>query len=87
MISSKDYGEIGQTLETIGGSLDYICPMIYPSHFANSAPKGYSMGNGVGQSINGVMFTHPDLKPYEVVYNTLLVGKNRIAKKRDIILM
>lgn len=82
LISSKDYGEIGQTLETIGYSLDYICPMIYPSHFANAAPKGSgAMTNGVGQTINGIKFTHPDLKPYEVVYNTLLVGKNRIDKK------
>lgn len=80
MISPKDYGEIGQTLETIGKSLDYICPMIYPSHYANNAPKGKAMGNGVGQSINGINFTHPDLKPYEVVYNTLVVGKNRIDK-------
>ncbi len=79
MIATKDYGEIGQTLETIGNSLDYICPMIYPSHYANSAPKG-SMANGVGQTINGIKFTHPDLKPYEVVYNTLMVGKNRIEK-------
>ncbi len=79
MISMKDYGEIGQTLETIGSSLDYVCPMIYPSHYANAAPKG-SMSNGVGQTINGVKFTHPDLKPYEVVYNTLMVGKNRIEK-------
>lgn len=80
MISLKDYGEIGQVLETIGNSLDYVCPMIYPSHFANAAPKGL-MSNGVGQTINGIKFTHPDLKPYEVVYNTLLVGKDRIAKK------
>ena len=79
MIATKDYGEIGQTLETIGNSLDYICPMIYPSHYANAAPKG-SMSNGVGQTINGIKFTHPDLKPYEVVYNTLMVGKNRIEK-------
>ena len=82
MIATKDYGEIGQTLETIGYSLDYICPMIYPSHFANAAPKGSgSMANGVGQTINGIKFTHPDLKPYEIVYNTLLVGKNRIDKQ------
>ncbi len=80
LIATKDYGQIGQTLETIGGSLDYICPMIYPSHFANNAKKG-SMSNGVGQSINGIKFTHPDLKPYEVVYNTLLVGKGRVDKK------
>jgi hypothetical protein len=81
LISTKDYGEIGQTLETIGMSLDNICPMIYPSHFANNAKKG-SMANGVGQRINGVLFTHPDLQPYEVVYNTLMVGKSRIEKKQ-----
>lgn len=80
LIASKDYGEIGQTLESIGWSLDYICPMIYPSHYANNAPKG-SMSNKVGQTINGITFTHPDLKPYEVVYNTLMVGKSRIEKQ------
>lgn len=80
LIATKDYGEIGQSLETIGGSLDYICPMIYPSHYANNAKKG-SMSNGVGQTINGIKFTHPDLKPYEVVYNTLMVGKGRIEKQ------
>ncbi len=79
LIASKDYGEIGQTLESIGWSLDYICPMVYPSHYANNAEKG-SMSNKVGQTINGIKFTHPDLKPYEVVYNTLVVGSNRISK-------
>lgn len=79
LISTKDYGEIGQSLETIGRSLDYICPMIYPSHYANAAPSG-AMSNKVGQTINGVKFTHPDLKPYEVVYNTLVVGKSRAEK-------
>ena len=38
------------------------------------------MGNGVGQSINGVLFTHPDLKPYEVVYNALARIKSRISE-------
>lgn len=77
LITTKDYGEIGQSLESIGWSLDYICPMIYPSHFANDAQKG-AMSNKVGQTINGIKFTHPDLKPYDVVYNTLAVGKKRI---------
>lgn len=77
LISQRDYGEIGQTLETIGWNLDYISAMIYPSHYANSATKG-SMSNGVGQAINGIKFTHPDLHPYDVVYNTLIVGKKRI---------
>lgn len=79
LIASKDYGEIGQTLESIGKSLDYICPMVYPSHFANNAKSG-SMSNGVGQTINGITFTHPDLKPYDVICNTLVVGKGRVEK-------
>ena len=41
------------------------------------------MSNKVGQTINGVKFTHPDLKPYEVVYNTLMVGKDRVEKQKD----
>ncbi len=82
LIASKDYGQIGQTLETIGGSLDYICPMIYPSHFANNAKSG-AMSNGVGQAINGITFTKPDLDPYKVVYNTLIVGKSRVDKMED----
>ena len=52
---------IGQELELVGLNVDYISPMIYPSHYANNS-KGM-MGNGVGQSINGVLFTHPDPNP------------------------
>ncbi|HOA97265.1 MAG TPA: putative glycoside hydrolase, partial [Acetivibrio saccincola] len=69
---------IGQVLERVGMDIDYISPMIYPSHYANSS-RGM-MGNGVGQSINGVVFTAPDLKPYEVVYNVLEKTKDRISK-------
>ncbi|HHW31994.1 MAG TPA: GTP-binding protein [Clostridiaceae bacterium] len=75
--SIPDGEAIGQDLERIGMAIDYICPMVYPSHYAN-ASNG-PMGNGVGQSINGILFTAPDLKPYEVVYNTLVKAKNRIA--------
>ncbi|MCG8336930.1 MAG: putative glycoside hydrolase, partial [Proteobacteria bacterium] len=78
LISKKDWGEIGQSLESVGWDLDFISPMVYPSHWANSAPKGKRMANGRGQSINGIHFTHPDLHPYEVVYNALVAGKRRI---------
>ena len=77
-ISKVDGDSIGQDIEKIGQNIDYICPMVYPSHFAN-ASKGM-MGNGVGQNINGVNFTAPDLKPYEVVYNTLMAAKGKISK-------
>ncbi len=76
--SSGDREGIGQVLERIGMDVDYISPMIYPSHYANNS-KGM-MGNGVGQSINNVLFTAPDLKPYDVVNNALLKTKNRISK-------
>ena len=75
--SLGDRQEIGQDLERLGWDLDYVCPMVYPALFANwSRGKG---GNGVGQSINGILFTAPDLKPYEVVYNTLARCKSRIS--------
>lgn len=76
--SPGDTEGIGQVLESVGKEVDYISPMIYPSHYANASHG--MMGNGVGQSINGVNFTAPDLKPYEVVYNALLKTKNRISK-------
>lgn len=76
--SVRDGEAIGQHLERVGKDIDVICPMVYPSHYANSS-KG-TMGNGVGQDINGVHFDIPDLKPYEVVYNTLLKLKGRISE-------
>ena len=59
---------IGQVFEDIGENLDYISPMIYPSHYA------------LGQSINGVVFPKPDLDPYGIVLNTLLKAKSRYEK-------
>jgi len=68
-ISDRDAGVIGQNVQRLLPSLDFISPMIYPSHFANSS-NGV-MGNGVGQTINGRLYTHPDTVPYDVMYNTL----------------
>ena len=82
-ISDLDAKIIGQRVDWVSKYVDYICPMIYPSHFANSSTG--IMGNGVGQGINGVHFTHPDLKPYEVVYNTLEAMKKMLEGKEDII--
>lgn len=66
--SPADTEDIGQNLEFIGKDIDYLSPMVYPSHYA------------VGQVVNGVRFAKPDLEPYAVVYNTLLKAKNRISK-------
>lgn len=66
--SPEDTEQIGQYLEKIGMNIDYISPMIYPSHYA------------VGQIINGKSFYKPDLEPYEVVHQAMLKGIDRISK-------
>lgn len=66
--SPGDTEQIGQNLEYIGLNIDYISPMVYPSHYA------------VGQIVNGQMFAKPDLEPYSVAYNTLLKCKLRISQ-------
>lgn len=76
-ISDLDARAMGQRIDWMGQFADYICPMIYPSHYANSSTG--IMGNGVGQNINGVHFTKPDLEPYAVVYNTLKAMEKKMA--------
>jgi len=49
---------IGQKFEKIMTAVDYICPMVYPSH--------YGVGN--------YSFANPNAHPYEVVKNALLDG-------------
>ena len=73
--SVSDGKAIGQQLEYLGMNADYLNPMVYPSHYAN-AGSGI-MGNGVGQQVNGVLFTAPDLHPYDVVLQSLLKTKKR----------
>lgn len=76
-ISPVDGESIGQVIERIGKNISYLSPMVYPSHYAN-AGRGL-FGNGTGQDINGINFTAPDLKPYEVVYHSLMVTKRKIS--------
>jgi len=79
IIESKGDGEsIGQRINEVGKDIYCINPMIYPSHYANNAKKGV-MANGVGQNINGVTFTKPDLEPYKVMYNALISAKTKIS--------
>lgn len=56
-IITSDYDAqiVGQNYLEMGKIYDFICPMIYPSHYANG-----SMG-----------ITYPDLDPYQTVYNAL----------------
>ena len=49
---------IGQHWESISNVVDYVCPMVYPSHYANGSFK----------------LPTPDAYPYETVYNSVLDG-------------
>ena len=71
-VNRGDIENIGQDMELLIWSADVLCPMIYPSHFANRRQ------NGKGQEINGILFEAPDLFPYDIVYNTLLKLKERL---------
>lgn len=67
MNSYKDQNSIGQEYTTLLKNVDYLCPMVYPSHYANK-----TFGLDV-----------PDLKPYEAVKNALETSKNTIEKTYD----
>ena len=73
-VAGGDFEGIGQDLDSMLQNADYICPMIYPSHFANKN------ANGAGQIINDILFEIPDLEPYEVVYNLLRMVKDRLPE-------
>ncbi len=62
-VSAEDDMGIGQKLDLIAAHVDYICPMIYPSHFANG-----SYG-----------FKNPADHPYEVIAKALLDGKAKLT--------
>jgi hypothetical protein len=82
---TEDIGGLGQVLESIGTHIDVISPMVYPSHYCR-----YDTGNLYG-NIREVFDTHPltikgkaalkpDLAPYEVVYNSLVIARDRLDK-------
>ncbi len=54
--SSIDAKIVGQSYYRMAQYLDYLCPMVYPSHYAN----GY------------YNLDYPDCHPYELVYNAML---------------
>ncbi|MDK2807727.1 MAG: hypothetical protein PWP24_460 [Clostridiales bacterium] len=53
--SEVDQEIVGQNYKDMAENLDYICPMIYPSHYADG-----SFG-----------IEHPDLEPYELIKKAL----------------
>ncbi len=60
LIEKNNLG-IGQRYEDFFGYFDYICPMMYPSHYNK----------------NFLGFENSALHPYEVVRYSLIIGKNR----------
>ncbi len=66
--SPADTEGIGQYLELIGKDVDYISPMVYPSHYFN------------GTAVNGQIFPKPDLDPHGIVLNAITKAHNRVNK-------
>ncbi|HHT85485.1 MAG TPA: hypothetical protein GXZ88_06945 [Firmicutes bacterium] len=54
-IAQDDMG-IGQRLEQLADLIDFICPMVYPSHYYNPGIYGFEV---------------PEKHPYEVVYKAM----------------
>ena len=67
MNSYKDQNVIGQEYVTLLKNTDYLCPMLYPSHYANK-----TFGIDV-----------PDMKPYETVKSALETSTSTIEKTFD----
>lgn len=66
ILSSELDGKlIGQGWSTVGlTGVDAVCPMLYPSHYANNT------------TLNGHTYDFPDLYPHDVMYDALMSGKS-----------
>ena len=60
--SGEDAQAVGQDYGEMAASLDYICPMIYPSHY--------------GAGSFGI--DHPDTQPYDTIYQALLGSREAL---------
>lgn len=66
--SEVDRDIVGQDYGKMSEHLDCICPMIYPSQFAKGS---YGVSN-------------PDSTPYEIIYQSLLDSKEKLAGNQNI---
>jgi hypothetical protein len=62
----EDDMNIGQRIEDVADYVDFVCPMIYPSHY----PKGH------------LGLKNPADHPYRVIYDASLRGMKRLEGKR-----
>lgn len=60
--NTGDVEKLGQDMASVGKDIDYLCPMVYPSHYA------------LGQ----YNIKKPDLEPYNVVFKSISTAKQRI---------
>lgn len=60
--SAIDSSIVGQNYQSMARYLDYICPMIYPSHF--------------GEGNYGIKY--PDTKPYDLIYKVLTKSEEKL---------
>lgn len=65
--SGKDAAAVGQSYGAMADCVDYICPMIYPSHYGD--------GN--------FGLDHPDLHPYETVLGALNQSAQELSAYRQ----
>jgi hypothetical protein len=65
-VMADDDLQIGQRLEDIAPYVDYICPMIYPSHF----PSGH------------LGLAKPGEHPYRIIYDSCVRGLKRLEGQR-----
>lgn len=60
-LTKSDMG-IGQTRTNVAREVDYLCPMVYPSHYG---PHEYGIAN-------------PNTEPYRIIYHSLGDAKQRL---------
>lgn len=63
MRSEEDAASVGQDYADMAEHLDYICPMIYPSHYG---PGNFGIEN-------------PDKEPYDTIWNALTGSRELLA--------
>ncbi|MCD6528629.1 hypothetical protein J7K44_03295 [bacterium] len=68
ILSPSDLG-IGQRFIDCVNYFDYLCPMVYPSHYSK----------------NNFGFVNPAQHPYEVVYQTLIRAKKILAENKTLV--
>lgn len=62
ILSNIDAEIVGQNFVDMSKYLDYICPMVYPSHYA--------------EGTFGIEY--PNLDPYQIIYKTMRLGLNKM---------